>query len=342
MRYTLLVALLAVTLGCSKEETQPLTSVAATEPQVVAQLPSVSDGDPSDILVEVDGKTLNRAQADEELGYRMTAIQSRIPPEKIPEFRARLFNNIIDQFIMRTVLLTEADRLEIAVTDEDQKNALAEIQKTLPPGLTPEEVMKNSPMGEERMREEMLIGIKVNKLLDTHLDISATVSGKEVDTFVAENKDRLAMPETIRARHILIKVEPTDDDTAKAEKKARIDAIHQELLDGADFAELAKAKSEGPSAPRGGDLGSFPRGKMVPEFEEAAFSQDLNAIGDVIQTKFGYHVLQVTERVESGQIPREKIIKMLANRKRQEQMTAYIEQLKTRAEIKDSRIPAQP
>ena len=95
------------------------------------------------------------------------------------------------------------------------------------------------------------------------------------------------MADQVTASHILISTDGKDKETAKAE----IDALHAEITDGADFAEIARSKSDCPSGGRGGDLGPFGRGMMVPEFEKAAFDLEPGALSDVVETDFGYHLI---------------------------------------------------
>lgn len=87
----------------------------------------------------------------------------------------------------------------------------------------------------------------------------------------------------VKARHILMK------------KEGEAKKILEDLKNGASFSTLAKAHSECPSGKRGGDLGWFGRGKMVPEFEKAAFSLKKGEVSDLVKTQFGYHIIQVTD-----------------------------------------------
>ena len=89
---------------------------------------------------------------------------------------------------------------------------------------------------------------------------------------------------TARARHILV-----------ADEQACLD-LKTEIEGGADFGELAKQHSQCPSGQRGGDLGSFGRGQMVPEFDKVVFSADVGSVEGPVKTQFGYHLLEVTER----------------------------------------------
>ena len=76
----------------------------------------------------------------------------------------------------------------------------------------------------------------------------------------------------------------------------KIAGIQKELKDGADFEVIAIEYSEGPSAPRGGDLGFFGRGQMVPAFEEAAFALQPGEMSDIVETQFGFHIIKLDER----------------------------------------------
>src|SRR6185295_7575117 len=97
----------------------------------------------------------------------------------------------------------------------------------------------------------------------------------------------------VHARHLLVQVSPKA--TPEQVEAARVKAVGlaaEARKSGVDFVELAKKKSEGPSASDGGDLGFFRRGVMVPEFERAAFGLPVGGISDPIRTKFGWHVIK--------------------------------------------------
>lgn len=97
------------------------------------------------------------------------------------------------------------------------------------------------------------------------------------------------MPDSIEAQHILCSTNG-DPDAAREQ----IDALATKVAEGADFGELAKEHSDCPSGRRGGDLGSFGRGMMVPEFEEAAFALEVGETSGVVETDFGFHLIKRT------------------------------------------------
>ena len=137
------------------------------------------------------------------------------------------------------------------------------------------------------------------------------VSDSDVEEYYAANKSAFATPEAVKARHILKKFPDNATDEQKAEIKTAAEellkTINAELAAGADFAELAKTHSEGPSASLGGALrGSnpklpagdyFTRGEMVKPFEEAAFDTlELGEVSGLVETQFGYHIIKLEEK----------------------------------------------
>ena len=342
MRFVSLLCIATLAVSCKGKEDTPHTPEPA-QPSTAAQaaLPSPAPSDPSEVLAEVDGEKLTHGQAEQEVANRLAAIRDRVPADRLGMIRQQMMDNVVEQFIMRKVLLNEAARQDITISDAEREKEFDKIRESLPEGMTLEDVMKNSPLGEERMREEVLTGIKINKLLDQQMADNQQPTDEEIDAFIEENQQRLQMPDTVHAKHILLKVEEGADEAAKTAKREEIEGLREQLVEGADFSEVAKEHSDCPSASRGGDLGTFPKGRMVPEFEAAAFSQEPGEIGEIVETQFGFHVIKVLERNEAGDVPREQVEDMLKNRKRQETMKAYIDELKAQADIKDYR-PKKP
>ncbi|MFQ6672227.1 MAG: SurA N-terminal domain-containing protein, partial [Candidatus Tectimicrobiota bacterium] len=112
--------------------------------------------------------------------------------------------------------------------------------------------------------------------------------------------DEYRKPERVHARHLLLRLPANASGEEDAKVKARAEALLNEALGGKDFSELAKAHSEDPSAPRGGDLGFFTRGKMVKPFEDVAFALEVGQVGGPVRTPFGYHLIKVEAKEPSA------------------------------------------
>jgi peptidyl-prolyl cis-trans isomerase C len=143
-------------------------------------------------------------------------------------------------------------------------------------------------------RDRVLSDAKLAKVDEAHRPTLAQIESYARSVYLA-NPEKFQSPEQIRARHLLIG-KNTPDAKAKAEE------LLKQLQGGADFATLAKEKSEDTgSGARGGDLGVFARGRMVPQFEEAAFAlQKQGELSGLVETQFGYHIIQLTERRPAG------------------------------------------
>jgi peptidyl-prolyl cis-trans isomerase C len=118
--------------------------------------------------------------------------------------------------------------------------------------------------------------------------IQATITDAEAKAFYDAQAAKAKGGLQIRARHILV----------KTEEKAK--EIFELIAHDGDFVELAKQHSTGPSAPQGGDLGYFGPGQMVPEFQKAAFALKTGEVSLPVKTKFGWHIIKVEDRRESG------------------------------------------
>ncbi len=129
------------------------------------------------------------------------------------------------------------------------------------------------------------------------------VSAEEVRQHYEANAAKYQRQEEVRARHILVKVGENAPKEEADAAKAKIEDIRKRIAGGLDFAEAARKFSDGPSAPKGGDLGWFSRGRMVPAFEEAAFALKPGQVGAPVRTEFGWHIVKVDERRAAGQIP---------------------------------------
>ena len=126
------------------------------------------------------------------------------------------------------------------------------------------------------------------------LRAKVTVTPQEIESYYNANIQQFQMPEQVRASHILLKTEGKDE---AAVRKQAEDILKQAKAPGADFAALAKKYSEDDgSKVNGGDLDYFPKGRMVPEFEQAAFSMQPGQISDLVKSQFGFHIIKVVDK----------------------------------------------
>ena len=139
------------------------------------------------------------------------------------------------------------------------------------------------------------------------------VSREDIEAYYDAMAHEFAIPEQVRARHILITPE---DDTPQAHEQARelLLSLLVRIQAGEPFAELAREYSDDASAAQGGDLGWFGRGEMVPEFEDVAFALAPEQISEPLRSPFGWHLIQLQERRESGTVPLEEVAATIRSR----------------------------
>ncbi len=130
--------------------------------------------------------------------------------------------------------------------------------------------------------------ILVSKLVSSEVDDKAKVPEEEIRKYYDEHKDEFKTPEMWRASHILV----ADEALARS--------VADELSKGGDFAELAKKYSIDATASRGGDIGFFRGGQLVPEFEKACLALNVGQTGEILHTQFGYHIIKLTDKRESA------------------------------------------
>lgn len=168
--------------------------------------------------------------------------------------------------------------------------------------------------------------ILVAKLIEIELRNKFTISDDEIKACYEAHKEEFATPLKLRASHILVDTE------------AEVKEILQKLNAGADFAELAAQYSKDPSKEKGGDIGYFSRGQLIPEFENACFNLDVGKTSDIVKTQFGYHIIKLTERKEprTRELSEVKgeIEKDLESQKEKEGFERLIKDLRSKSRIK--------
>ena len=186
----------------------------------------------------------------------------------------------------------------------------------------------------ERYRRRLI----TEKLYQEVAKEKSQVGEEEIQKYFQAHKEQFVQKERIRVRQILILLAPNAGPEKEAEAKKKAEEVLGRAKAGEDFAELAKEVSEGPAASRGGDLGYFSRGRMVPAFEEAAFGlKNDGDVSNVVRTKFGYHIIQLTGRQPAKELSieevRDRIVRQLESARRREVRQSLAKELRQQAKV---------
>ena len=260
------------------------TANAAAKPQLLDQIVAVVD---DQIVLRSDVMSSMALVA-----MRQGLSREDLTPDRVSE----LFEVILGNMIQEKLLLARAEQDSIEVDEEIIERAVRSRVWELKAEHGEEAFAGQLAEGgvtERDLREQYRQEFRKDFLrqrMYTSLNQQVEVSFKDVQDYKARYKDEL--PPLLSISHLLVAIEASDD--RAAEVRAQANAIIDRLKKGEDFAALAQQySSDAGSREDGGDLGYFPRGRMVPAFEEAAFTLRQGEISAPVRTKFGYHIIKV-------------------------------------------------
>jgi peptidyl-prolyl cis-trans isomerase C len=229
-------------------------------------------------------------------------VTAQAPQASFEQLRPQEQGMIVERLIEKQLFIELADKEGVANAEEFKEN-LAKI------------------------KEELLVNMWMKQQMD-----NTVVSDSEAQSFYEKNPQQFMGEATMGARHILLKEEKDATEVIKALEGLKDEALKEK------FIALAKERSTGPSAQNGGDLGTFSKGQMVPEFSKAAWAL---AVGETttapVKTQFGYHVIYVESKTESKKIPYESVKDQIIDSLKQQQFSVKItemaKELKSKAKI---------
>jgi peptidyl-prolyl cis-trans isomerase C len=305
-------------------------AAAATPPAppkpVPAQLPAV--------IARVNGEDVKK----EDFERMIKTLEARNGGQQIPpDRRDEILRSALDQLVVYTLLSQESKTRGVKVEDSEIEAKMQQLRGQFPNQDAFEKALKERNMTAEGLRKDARVDLTVTKLMDAEVATVAGPSDAEARDYYAKNPDRFKEEPSVRASHILVRVDPNADAATKAKAKATIDSVLKKAKAGGDFAKLAQQYSQDGSAAQGGDLNFFPRGQMVPEFSNVAFALKPGQISDVVTTQFGYHVIKVTDTKPGRVVPFEEALpqikQFLEGQKKQEHADAFIAALKKKSKI---------
>ncbi len=251
------------------------------------------------VLATVNGTTITSEEVNAVLMEGTQGRFSTLPKEKQDELQKR----VVDGLVMQE-LVYEAAKKDGVLTSSDYKKQYDDIAARI-----------EKQLAAKVWQEKMFNDVKVDD--------------KDVKAYFDTHKDEFAQKEKVHARHILVKTEAEAKKIIAGLKGLSGDKLKEK------FIEEAKTKSTGPSGPKGGDLGFFTQGQMVPEFNDAVFSMKVGTVtAQPVKTQFGYHVIYLEEKQAGKKATLAEAKPFIEQRLKQEKFQKEME-AKTKA-LKDS------
>jgi len=341
MKSTLPITYLCIALAVA---ISPLSALAQDAPAgaTPAPAPAAAPEAPADDtpVITVDDTPITVGDVREMFNGKYAGQFQQLPPEQQAMFQQQIQQMILTELVSKTLLLNAANKADYKASEEEFQEAMKGIQANIPEGSTIEEFAKSAGVDLDRVKSQIRDDIKIRQLVESITESAKAPDDAEVKKHFEENPTEFEEKASVTASHILLSTDADADEEAIAKAKKEADEIRAKLVaeEAADFAELATAHSDCPSKTKGGDLGKFSAGQMVPEFEKAAFEQEIGAIGEPIKTQFGYHIIKVTDRTDGKQLAfadvKEDLAKSLLEQRKGEKMQAYLVELREAADIK--------
>jgi len=302
-------------------ETTP-AAPAAKEP--AAEQKPAADAKPMElpeVVATVNGKDITRTQlqdifnaAVQSSGMNVADLSSA---QQLGGY-TQLLNDLID----RQLLLDAASKEEI--TSEDVEAEIKKFKSQFPDEAIFDTQMKQAGMSNEKLQNDVREELKIRRWMESQVKTS-DVTDADAKSFYESNLKEFEQPETVKASHILFMVDADAAPEVVKEKQEAAQKAAARAKGGEDFTTLAKELSEEPGAKEsGGDLGFFPKDRMVPEFANAAFAANLNDISEPVKTQFGWHVIKVTDKKAAGTVPFDEV---------NNQITSYLKSTRQREAV---------
>jgi parvulin-like peptidyl-prolyl isomerase len=290
-------------------------------------------------VARVNGQLIGQAEFEKVIESNIARFEAQNQQPFDEQYRSQLERQVLDGLITRTVLEQEAEEAGVTVTDERLQETLGEFMSQFPNESAYQMALEQEGFTEDEFITELRRQITIEELIRREVYDNITVSDEKMRSFYEENPQYFEQSDQVTARHIILTTQGITDEDELSSKRTELEEIRREIINGADFGEVARERSEGPSAPDGGELGTFARGQMVPEFEEAAFALEPGEISEVVETQFGYHIIQVTDKVaartETFEEARENIRTFLMEQEQNVAVQHYLTDLRQDSEIEE-------
>ncbi len=217
---------------------------------------------------------------------------------------------ILNQLISKMLIIQEGRRQGIDISDEEIDEELNSFAEEM--GAYFDQFLAQSNMTREQVRDELRVNLYIKKLAMEQIEIS----DKDLEDYFKENQENYDTPEQVEARHILV------------ETREEAEEIYSELQAGGDFVALAKEHSlDTNNKDEGGNLGFFPKGIMEASFEEAAFSLSIGVISEPVETRHGFHIIEVLDYQPTKKATFEDVKEIVEEQKMDEMIATHVQSI---------------
>jgi peptidyl-prolyl cis-trans isomerase C len=301
--------------------------------------PPMDPGTMPAVVARVNGVEIKKDELVRQAEQMRMRVMQASQGRQTPPLDATFYKQILDSLVAQTLLLQDASKQGMTVTDQEVKTQIDDLKKRFPDAATFQKALASQGMTEKALQDNLRQEALIQKYITTKVLGSVDVTDQAARQFYEQNKAQMQRPERAHVRHILVGIQPNASADDKQKAKAKAEDILKRAKGGEDFAKLAAENSDDPGTKaQGGDLSWIVRGQMVPPFDQAGFALTKpNELSPVVETQFGYHVIQLLERQPAAPVPFEeakgRITQMLKQKQAGERLQAHVEQLKKQGKV---------
>ena len=320
--------LMVAALGCSKTDGVKLEKDSAEynlAKSFAEKVPSL-DPDENKAMVSTKDFVITTGEVIQSI-YQSSGNRANQFATRDSEFIKSMVQRMAKNLGEKKLLMQQAEKTNVTVS-QAMVDSVLQLQYSHYGGQEKfNEMMTNHGINIDFINNDIKSNLTINKLLQERLNGATAITDEDI--LAAYNEDK-----TASVRHILLMTQGKSD-SAKTEIRKKMEGILEEAKNGADFAKLAEKYTEDPgSRDKGGLYEDFTKGRMVKPFEDAAFSVPVGEISDIVETRYGYHILKVVDRKKETKPldeVKEDIRKKLTNLKKNEAYNSFIDDLKKEA-----------
>ena len=263
------------------------------------------------IAATVQGEDISEARLQNSIDSYLQQQGTNIGAIRDPKRLKVVREQVLEVLIGQELLWQAAYKNKLIASDEEISQAYEQYQAQFDDEVSFNIKIQEGGYNKTTFQEYLKRQLSAQKWIQEFVAKEVIVDESEIHAFYLENQQQFTQPEKIRARHILIQVNPQAGNTEKENASRLLAGIKQEIDSGASFETLAREKSQDSSAEAGGDLGYFERGQMVKPFEKAAFSLAPGEVSEIIETRFGFHLIQLVDRKPSVQYEEKDLVEKI-------------------------------
>ncbi len=295
------------------------------------------DPAPGDTVAIVNGEAITVTDIEREVIIAKQQLAQK--GQEVPENAERQIEEAaLDKLINRMLLRQEASKKGYQADAAEVERRIAKLRGQFPDEETYRATLAQFRHTPDSFRREVERGLLVQELIDAEIAPTVQVTEQDIQSFYDQNPRYFQQPERAHVRHILIAFSKDDGAEVRAAALRRIKEIQARLARGEDFAALARANSQDPSTRAdGGDLGFIRQGQTEAPFEQAAFSLRPGEVSGVVETGFGFHLIQMIEHKPQGLVAlsevRDTIREYLKQTGTNEAVERHVQELRAVASI---------